>query len=278
MSGASGLIGSALVPALRADGHDVMRLVRRRADRRRRDSLGSGSGRARRRAPRRHRRDRQSERGRTSGSAGPMRRQREILESRTIDDQPVRGRTAAALDPRPSVIRLRVGDRRLRRSRRRDPDRGVGAQDRASSRRSMRAWEAAAAPAREAGIRVVQLPSGHRPVERTVGRSSGCFRSFKLGLGGRIGERRSSGAAGSGWPTSSARIPASHSTQRRRADPVNVAAPNPVTSRQFAKALGSALSTARRSSRHQASRSGRSSGRRAKRCFSRASARSRRGS
>src|SRR5262249_19649635 len=31
VSGASGLIGSALVPALRADGHDVVRLVRRDA-------------------------------------------------------------------------------------------------------------------------------------------------------------------------------------------------------------------------------------------------------
>jgi uncharacterized protein YbjT (DUF2867 family) len=31
MSGASGLIGSALLPALRADGHDVVRLVRRKS-------------------------------------------------------------------------------------------------------------------------------------------------------------------------------------------------------------------------------------------------------
>ena len=82
VSGASGLIGSALVPALRAGGHEVTRLVRREGLR------PTRSAGIRRRATSTRPGFTESTRSstsaaRTSASAGPSRAKREILESRT---------------------------------------------------------------------------------------------------------------------------------------------------------------------------------------------------
>ena len=101
MSGASGLIGSALLPALRADGHDVVRLVRREptgADEIRWDPAAGELD-----ASRLEGTDAiVNLSGENIGQRWTDARQREILESRTSTTG-LLARTAAALDPaRPS--------------------------------------------------------------------------------------------------------------------------------------------------------------------------------
>jgi uncharacterized protein (TIGR01777 family) len=100
-----------------------------------------------------------------------------------------------------------------------------------------RAWEAAAAPAREAGIRVVTFRQGV-VLAREDGALGRMLLPFKLGLGGRIGSGRQ-------WLTwvalddlTSAYAFALHT---EISGPVNLCAPNPVTNAQFADALGRAL-------------------------------------
>ena len=115
---------------------------------------------------------------------GPPARKQVILDSR-IDGDLAAGRLAA----RPALAAGRpgqcVGGRLLRRPRRRGADRDVDDRHRIP-RRLCRAWEAAPAPAADAGIRTVAGPHRHRPRRRggALGRQLPLFR---LGLGGRLG-------------------------------------------------------------------------------------------
>ncbi len=133
-------------------------------------------------AARRRRRDRQPQR-RESRAALDRRAQARDPRVAHDDDGPPRP-VGGGVDPRrPSSVR--VGDRRLRESRRRDPDRGIRAADRIS-RRCRARREAAAEPAREAGIRVVHLRQGI-VLAHDGGALGRMLLPFKLGLGGRIG-------------------------------------------------------------------------------------------
>ena len=101
-----------------------------------------------------------------------------------------------------------------------------------------RAWEAAADPAREAGIRVAHLRQGI-VLANDGGALERMLLPFKLGVGGRIG----SGKQWFSWVGMDDIL----GSYRRAlstdlSGPVNVTAPNPVTNAQFTKALGSALS------------------------------------
>ncbi len=101
----------------------------------------------------------------------------------------------------------------------------------------MRQTEAAAAPAREAGIRVVNFRQGI-VLSRDGGALKRMLPFFRFGLGGPVGGGRQ------WWSWTS--LADAVSAYRRilasdLAGPVNLAAPNPVTSGQFAKALGRAL-------------------------------------
>ena len=163
MSGASGLIGSALLPALRADGHDVVRLVRREptgADEIRWDPAAGELD-----ASRLEGTDAiVNLSGENIGQRWTDARQREILESRTTTTG-LLARTAAALDPSPVRLRVRIGDRRLRRSWRRDPDRGIGAGIRLRRRRRARLGGGRRSRARGGHSRRPSA-SGHRPGRR----------------------------------------------------------------------------------------------------------------
>ena len=102
----------------------------------------------------------------------------------------------------------------------------------------VRAWEDAAAPAAEAGIRVVFARSG--VVQSPAG---GALRKqlpmFKLGLGGPLG----SGRQWVSWITLDDEVGAIlHAlTTEALAGPVNLTAPEPVTGKTMAHALGQAL-------------------------------------
>ena len=102
----------------------------------------------------------------------------------------------------------------------------------------VRDWEAAAEPAREAGIRVVNPRFGI--VQSAAG---GALRAqlplFRLGLGGRVG----SGRQYVSWVAIDDVVRAiEHAlSSDRLSGPVNVTAPEPVTNADYARTLGRVL-------------------------------------
>jgi uncharacterized protein (TIGR01777 family) len=235
VSGASGLIGSALVPALRDDGHQVLRLVRRpraAADEISWDPAGGTID--------------------TAGLAGidaavnlngaaidrrwTSERKKEILASR-IDSTRLLATTLAALELRPRVLVCAggvdiYGDRG-------DEILTEESETGASFLAEVGvAWEAAAEPARSAGIRVVSLRQGFA-LSTKGGALARMLPPFRFGVAGRIG----SGKQWWSWVSLDDLL----SAYRFALDnddlsgPVNAVCPNPVTNAQFTNALGKAL-------------------------------------
>lgn len=101
-----------------------------------------------------------------------------------------------------------------------------------------RAWENAAEPARAAGVRTVTMRFGVMLSARG-GALAKMLVPFKLGLGGPIG----SGQQGLSWIALDDAIYAVHHILRREdiSGPVNVVAPEPLSQREFAQALGRSL-------------------------------------
>jgi uncharacterized protein len=100
-----------------------------------------------------------------------------------------------------------------------------------------REWEAAATPARDAGIRVAHLRTA--PVlSPTGGALARLLPIFRLGLGGRLG----SGRQFMSWITLDDAIGAiMHVLTQDVRGPVNLASPHPVTNREFTATLGHVL-------------------------------------
>jgi uncharacterized protein (TIGR01777 family) len=100
-------------------------------------------------------------------------------------------------------------------------------------------WEAAAAPAAEAGIRVVWLRSGHG-LSAKGGAMARQLPIFKAGLGAPLGSGRQwwSWISVPDWVASVRFL----MTNTDISGPVNLTAPNPVTNADYTKALGRALS------------------------------------
>lgn len=101
-----------------------------------------------------------------------------------------------------------------------------------------RAWEAGTAPATSAGVRVVNLRIG-MVLDPRGGALRKMLPAFRLGLGGRLGH----GRQWTSWITLHDLAAAIHFALADDgvAGPVLATAPTPVTSRQFAAALGKAL-------------------------------------
>ena len=233
VTGASGLIGSALVPALREAGHDVVTLVRRAPEGQSeiewRPDVGTID----------------AERlvgvdavvhlaGETIGQRWSAEARDRIRGSR-VDGTGLIARTIAALDPRPSVLvqasgvgYYGLGDQPVTE---RSPKGAGFAAD------VVEAWEAAAAPARDAGIRVVALRQAPI-IDRSDGPVGRMRLPFRLGLGGRVG----SGNQWWCWVS----LPDVVRVYLRALEtpdlegPVNVVAGS-VTNREFTKALGHAV-------------------------------------
>ena len=234
VSGASGLIGSALVPELERRGHEVVRLVRREArgpsevswdpaagtiDA---DGL-SGIGAA------------VNLSGATLDRWWTAGRKREIRDSR-VSSTSLLARTLAELEPRPAVLVSTGGvgiygdrgDEILTE----DSELGSGFLADVGI-----AWEAAAEPAREAGIRVVNFRQG-MVLTCDGGALKRMLLPFKLGLGGRVG----SGRQWWSWVARDDLLSAYlFALEGDLAGPVNLASPSPATSATFPKALGRAL-------------------------------------
>ena len=237
VSGSTGLIGSSLVRSLEGGGHEVVRLLRPQsrtsADGVMWDSAAgsldpreiegfdavvhlSGENIANRR-----------------WSAAQMAR---IRDSR-IGSTNLLAETLAVLDSPPSVFACAsaggyYGDRGVELL---DEDASVGTGFMAEATKE---WEDATGPAASAGIRVVNLRIG---VVLTAdgGMLSRVLPIFKLGLGGRLG----SGSQYMSWLTRSDVIDATVWTLEHDdlSGPVNVSSPNPVTNKEFTRALGRAL-------------------------------------
>jgi len=234
VSGASGLIGSALVPALESGDHEVVRLVRR-------DPRGAGEVAW---DPAAGTIDTAGLHGveaavNLSGANLDRRwtesNKREIVESR-VSTTDLLARTLAHLEPRPSVL-VSAGGTGIY------GDRGneILTEDSESGSGFLAdlgvAWEAAAEPARAAGVRVVNFRQGI-----VLSRDGGALRRmllpFRLGVGGRVG----SGKQWWSWVSLDDLVSAYVlALEGDLAGPVNLASPNPATSAQFTKALGRAL-------------------------------------
>lgn len=233
VSGSSGLIGTALVRALRADGHQVVRLVRGEPDgpdEARWDPYGhvdpaavesadavvhlAGAPIGRRWTPAFKRKARDSR----------------VLGTRTLAE------AIAAADRKPDVFVSGsaigyygdTGDRET------DEDAPLGGGFLAGL---VRDWEAAAAPAADAGVRVVHPRTGI-VLSRNGGMLGQILPLFKLGLGGRLGD----GRQWTSWISLHDEVAALRFLIDNDLDgPVNLTAPEPVTNAEFTRALGKAL-------------------------------------
>jgi uncharacterized protein (TIGR01777 family) len=235
VTGASGLIGSSLVPSLRRQGHEVVTLVRREP-----------------RAPWEARWDPSSgevDLAPLHGTDGVVhlagagvgdRRwtegyKRLILSSR-VDGTRTLAEAVARLDPRPSVL---VSGSAIGWY----GDRGEELLDERSNggesflAHTTRAWEGAADPARDAGVRVVHPRTG-----LVMARSGGAFGQLlpliRLGLGGPIG----SGRQWWSWITLRDQVRAlTWLLEQPVSGPVNLTAPAPARQRDVVKALARVL-------------------------------------
>jgi uncharacterized protein len=239
MTGSSGLIGGALLPALRADGHEVLRLVRRTP-----------------RTADEHRWDPQHRRiddklladvDAVINLAGtPIRPRpwttgyRESLVSSRLDSTATVTQAfaeAAAADPERRRVLLSgsavgyygdTGDAVV------DESTPAGTDFLAQL---CARWEAATAPAADAGIRVAQLRTG-----LVVGGGALLMQVlglvFRLGLGGRMGSGRQY------WPWIGLRDEVDAIRFLLTADvtgPVNLTGPTPVTNAEFTRTLAAAV-------------------------------------
>jgi uncharacterized protein (TIGR01777 family) len=101
-----------------------------------------------------------------------------------------------------------------------------------------REWEKATDPAANAGVRVVNLRFGPI-VARNGGLLEKMLTPFKMGLGGKVG----SGKQYVSWVAIDDVVDAMRQALNDESirGPVNVVSPNPVTNEEFTKALGNAL-------------------------------------
>ena len=237
VTGSTGLIGSALVPALRANGHEVLRLVRRDG------SLAADEVSW---DPRAGRIDVARLRGidavvnLAGAGVGDARwtedYKREIRDSRVLGTSLI-AQAMAGLDPRPAALVAGsaigfygdTGDRAV------DETSPVGSGFLAEV---VQAWEESADPARQAGIRVTHARTG-LVVAKEGGAWARMFPLFRWGLGGRMGDGRQY------WSWISLRDEVSALTfLLTNADvvgPVNLTAPNPATNAEVTAAMGSVL-------------------------------------
>ncbi|WP_275464983.1 TIGR01777 family oxidoreductase [Streptomyces noursei] len=236
ITGSTGLIGTALVRNLRADGHDVVRLVRRpstAADEVTWDPKG-------------RRLDPAALAGCTAvvhlAGAGIADRRwtaaykQELRDSRVLGTRTLATALAAMDDPpRVFVSGSAIGYYGDTGDRRTDEDAPAGT---GFLPELCVAWEDAAAPAQDAGVRTVFARTG-LVVAGSGGAWGRLFPLFRLGLGGRIGD------GSQYWSFISLR---DHVAALRHvlateevSGPVNLTAPEPVTNREATAVMGHVL-------------------------------------
>jgi len=238
MAGASGFLGGHLADRLTADGHDVVRLVRRSAQGPAEISWRPSGGQV----------DQAALAGAdavvnlTGAGVGDKRwtgRYKEVLRASRVDTTATLAAGIAALPPadRPGALLNAsgvhwygdTGDRTV------DEESPAGDGFLADL---CRVWEAATRPAEDAGVRVVRLRSG-LPLHRDGGLLKPQLLPFKLGIAGRLG----SGRQWQPWISLDDWLAAVTFLLEREdmTGPVNVVGPAPARNAEFTKALGRAL-------------------------------------
>ena len=180
LTGASGLLGPALVASLRADGHDVLRLVRREPRAPRRGPVGPGRGHGRPGRARGCRRGRAPGRCRARRPAvdpGPPARGHGQPGAGHHDD-----RAARSAEQRRADSCLGVGRRLLRQPGRRGAGRGLAARDDATSPTSRRPGRPATEPAADGRRRGwCRMRTGGGALGQGRRATAGCCRSSGSG-------------------------------------------------------------------------------------------------
>ncbi|MER6524486.1 TIGR01777 family oxidoreductase [Streptomyces sp. NPDC001508] len=236
VAGASGLIGAALVRSLTADGHEVVRLVRR---------APAGPGEVRW-DPERRSVDAAGLAGcaavvNLAGAGVGDHRwtdayKRRIRDSRVLGTETL-AQAVAALEEPPRVFVNGSAIGYYGTTGNRVVDEGAPPGDGFLPSLCV-AWEAATGPARQAGIRTVHARTG-LVVSRRGGAFGRLFPLFRAGLGGRLGDGRQY------WS-----FIALHDTvaalrhlidTEELSGPVNLTAPRPVTNREITAAMGRVL-------------------------------------
>ena len=238
VTGSTGLLGTALVAALRGGGQQVTRLVRRAPagpDEIAWDPRAPAGG----IAP-----------GALDGldavihlaGAGVAAHrwtpayQREIRDSRVLGSRALAGALAAA-GPPPAVLLAGSAIGWYGDTGGREVDESAPSGD-GFLADVVREWEAAAQPARQAGIRVVHMRTGI-VLTRQGGVLARMLPLFRLGLGSRLG----SGRQVTSWIALADYLGAVQFLLARAdlAGPVNLTAPHPVSNAEFTAALAAAL-------------------------------------
>ena len=237
MSGASGLLGSALVRSLEGDGHTVMRLVRDRAQAGREGAAFWDP------------RGGDIDRGALEGADAVVHlagesifgrfteaKKERVLRSR-VEGTSLLARAVAELERKPRVLVSASGIGYY-------GDRGDEPLDESSTKGEgfvadvVEAWEGATEPARAAGVRVITLRSGV-VLSPDGGALAKMLTPFKLGVGGRVG----SGKQWTSWIAIDDWVRAVRALiDSSMEGPVNIVAPNPVTNAELTKTLARVLS------------------------------------
>lgn len=237
VSGSSGLIGSALVPVLRARGNEVRRLVRKKgrlaADE---AAWDPAAGKI----------DKAALEGcdvivhlageNVAGGRWTAKRKAEIRNSRVQSTQLlVEAVLGLKRPPRTLAAASAIGFYGDRGSQQLEEDAAPGAGFLAEL---CREWEASTEPAQQAGIRVANLRIGV-VLSAEGGALSAVLPIFRFGLGGVIGE----GTQYVSWIAIDDVVGAIQHVlaSEHLKGPVNVVAPNPVTNREYTSALGAVL-------------------------------------
>ena len=234
VTGATGLVGSALLPVLEGAGHEAVGLRRGAGDAAGPPSWDPSTGRVAAGGPLDAVVHLAGEN--IAGGRWTAARKARIRDSR-VEGTGALCRGLAALDPRPAtlVAASAVGFYGDRGDERLDESSPAGTGFLADV---CQEWEAAAAPAREAGIRVVHLRIGIvlTPAGGALGQM---LLPFKMGVGGVIG----SGRQFMSWIALDDLVAAVlHAAVTDGLEgPVNAVAPNPATNAEFTKTLGRVL-------------------------------------
>jgi uncharacterized protein len=237
VSGSHGLIGSALVPALAARGHRILRLVRLR-DSRLPDEVAWDPASGRIDAPALEGVEAAVHlAGANIGARRWTAARKALIRESRLGGTRLLAETLSRLHRKPQVL-VCASATGYYGSRGEEILVEESAPGTGFLAELCRDWEGAAAPARDAGIRVAHLRSGI-VLSPSGGALAALLPIFRIGLGGTLG----SGRQFMSWITLDDEVGAIIHVLNQDAvrGPVNLASPHPVTNREFTATLGRVL-------------------------------------